>query len=419
MSCRLVGSDGQAHRFLVQAEPLVDDTGAVLRWYGLNTAMDDPANGDVEALEFARRVRSRMKAAADHDLRQPLTALSFLSASLAKRLQDRASHEVLEAMSHAIRSMQSLVEGQLDYSRIEAGVVAPRFVAHPINTSLARLADEFAPLAARKGLGLSVHPCGAWVRTDPALLERMLRNLLSNAIRYTPRGRVVLGCRRRRNAVRIEVWDTGRGISRAELDRIWHEFFRSERSIHEHPGGLGLGLTIVDRLARHLGHRVDVRTHDGAGSCFAIEVPLAEPFSGRFQSEPGSRRFPALAGLPVLVLDDDPMTCRMLELLLGNWQCDVRFARTIEEAESMIDAGDCIPRVMIASFRLKGAASGIVVLHHLLGRLGRGAHGIVLSGEAGPVREREVSLAGYRMLAKPVEPDALHLALSAIMDDPG
>ena len=217
-----------------------------------------------------------MTASANHDLRQPLTALSFLANSLAKRVHDPISQDLLSAMGRAIQSMQNVVDGQLYFDQVDSGQVEPLLVDHHINASLIGLASEFGSMAERKGLGFMLHPSSACIRTDPALLDTILKNLVCNALRYTVEGRVVVGCRRQGEWLRIEIHDTGRGIAADELGLIWQDFFRSSRSVQEYPGGYGLGLAIVRRLANQLGHSIEVTTKPGRGSCFAVKVPLSD-----------------------------------------------------------------------------------------------------------------------------------------------
>ena len=244
--CRLIAADGIAHRFFVRAEPLLDGNGKVANWHGLNTALPEPVDASIHesenAAETIARVKTRMTASANHDLRQPLTALSFLANSLAKRVHDPISQDLLSAMGRAIQSMQNVVDGQLYFDQVDSGQVEPLLVDHHINASLIGLASEFGSMAERKGLGFMLHPSSACIRTDPALLDTILKNLVCNALRYTVEGRVVVGCRRQGEWLRIEIHDTGRGIAADELSLIWQDFFRSSRSVQEIPAVTGLGL---------------------------------------------------------------------------------------------------------------------------------------------------------------------------------
>lgn len=421
---RLLAADGSAPVFVVQAQPLTGGDGAILNWHGINTVVpaDSPAlfHGSEKPSEIMARVRTRMIASADHDLRQPLSALSFLSNSLAKRLHDPISQDLLAAMGRAIQSMQTVVDGQLYFDQVDSGQVQLNLTDHPVNASLVTLANEFSPMAERKGLGFTLHPSSATVRTDPALLDTMLKNLVCNALRYTAEGRVVVGCRRRGDWLRIQVLDTGRGIAAEELGLIWQDFFRSSQSVRSYPGGFGLGLPVVKRLAERLGHTVEVSTTPGRGSCFTIALPLSHraaspaPAGGTAATRP-------LDGLRLLVLTEEATAANAIRLLVEEWGGTVETARTAAEAERLLAGASLPPDAIVADFRLggqSGGAGGIFTMHTLIGGrdhpLKAPVRGFVLSGDDGAVREREIELAGYGMIAKPIDPEALFRALQPI-----
>jgi signal transduction histidine kinase/CheY-like chemotaxis protein len=413
--CRLTAADGMAHRFIVRAEPLLDGNGKIVNWHGLNTALPEPVDAATyeseNAIETIARVRTRMTASANHDLRQPLTALSFLASSLAKRLHDPISQDLLSAMGRAIQSMQSVVDGQLYFDQVDQGQVEPQLIDHHINASLIGLAREFSPMAERKGLGFILHPSSACIRTDPALLDTILKNLVCNALRYTVKGRVVVGCRRQGEWLRIEIHDTGRGIAAEELGLIWQDFFRSSRSVQEYPGGYGLGLAIVRRLANQLGHSIEVTTKPGRGSCFAVKVPLADHAASLAQGGKRAGNGQPLEGMCVLLLDTDPVTASSVQMLVEEWGGTVRTAPSADQAAELLGEAVAPPHVVLADLRFGGAAGGIVMMRQLLARSRHPVQGIILVEENMPVREREIALAGYRMIAKPIAPEALLQAL--------
>lgn len=420
--CRLMGADGAARRFFIRAEPLLDGHGKVANWHGLNTALPEPRDaGDedsentpentVEAVETIARVRSRMTASANHDLRQPLTALSFLAESLAKRLHDPISRDLLASMGRAIQSMRNVVDGQLYFDQVDSGRVEPSLVDHHVNASLIGLASEFNTMAERKGLGFVLHPSSACIRTDPALLDTILKNLVSNALRYTVEGRVVVGCRRQGEWLRIEIHDTGRGIAADELGLIWQAFFRSSRSVQEYPGGFGLGLSIVKRLADQLGHGVEVGTKPGRGSCFSIKVPLANRELSAPQAEKSAAVDRPFEGMRVLLLDRDVTTANSVRLLVEDWGGSVQLMPSAEDAADLLGKDGALPHAVLADLRFGGASGGIVAMRQLLARSEQPIRGIILVEENTPVREREIALAGYRMVEKPIAPDALFHAL--------
>ncbi|UEM20062.1 PAS domain-containing sensor histidine kinase [Skermanella mucosa] len=428
---RLLSADGPARTFVVQAQPLTGEDGAIVNWHGINTAVPADSRPLPHAYEkpseVMARVRTRMVASANHDLRQPLSALSFLSNSLAKRLDDPMSQDLLAAMGRAIQSMQTVVDGQLYFDQVDSGQVQLNLADHPVNASLVALANEFSPLAERKGLGFTLHPSSAIVRTDPTLLDTMLKNLVCNALRYTVEGRVVVGCRRQGDWLRIQVLDTGRGIAAEELGLIWQDFFRSSQSVREYPGGYGLGLSVVKRLAERLGHTVEVTTRPHQGSCFTLTLPLSNrrslpaPDGGRATTRP-------LDGLRLLLLAGEAAAGNAIRLLVEEWGGTVRTVRTAPEAEKLLADASFPPDAIIADFRpggerpgterFGGGASGIFTMHKLIGVRGHPLkaplRGFILSDEDGAVRRREIELAGYGMIVKPVDPEALFRALSQI-----
>ena len=233
--------------------------------------------------------KSRILAAASHDLRQPLQTLNLMRAALAKKIKDKEGLKLIAQLNKTSDVMLSMLDTLLEINQLEAGIVDPEEVEFPINDLLERLRIEFAYHAEARGLRWHVVPCRLGVWSDPRLLEQMLRNLVSNAVKYTERGKILLGCRRRGDKLRIEVWDTGIGIPDEQLRAIFAEFHQPGNPTHNPTLGFGLGLPIVQRLAHVLGHVVEVHSRPGKGSVFAVEVPLGEG-----QQE---RRPPAVIGM--------------------------------------------------------------------------------------------------------------------------
>jgi two-component system CheB/CheR fusion protein len=234
--------------------------------------------------------KSRILAAASHDLRQPLQTLNLMRAALAKKIKDKEGLKLIAQLNKTSEVMLSMLDTLLEINQLEAGIVDPEEVEFPINDLLERLRIEFAYHAEARGLRWHVVPCHLGVWSDPRLLEQMLRNLVSNAVKYTERGKILLGCRRRGDKLRIEVWDTGIGIPDEQLRAIFAEFHQPGNPTHNPTLGFGLGLPIVQRLAHVLGHAVEVHSHPGKGSVFAIEVPLGE---GQQVSSPTGRDWDA------------------------------------------------------------------------------------------------------------------------------
>lgn len=227
------------------------------------------------AAEQAHRAKSRFLAHASHDLQQPLQAIGMFTGILERQPQSGKATALLTDLKAAQRSMRDLLNAILDISKLESGVVTPKPADLPLSPLLDQLEAEFAGQAEAKGLRLRAIPTNAVVRSDPALLERILRNLIANAIRYTETGGVLVGCRTRGDTLWIEVYDTGRGIAEPDRRRIFEEFVQLDRPDRDRSEGIGLGLAIVERLARLLGHPVTVRSAEGRGTVFAVGVPLA------------------------------------------------------------------------------------------------------------------------------------------------
>lgn len=240
-----------------------------------------------EEAERADRAKSRFLAAASHDLRQPLHAMGLFVSTLGQRLKDQEDLALNRKILASLENLNRLFDALLDISRLEAGVVTPRIASFDVSALLEGIALAFSSRAQEAGLELRIVACSAVVKSDPALLESILNNLVSNAIRYTQRGRVLLGCRRRNGIVRIEVWDTGPGIPEGRIRGLFREFQRLRPGGMGPDDGLGLGLAIVDRLSKLLDHPVRVASQPGRGSVFAVEVPLGStlasspPVAGR------------------------------------------------------------------------------------------------------------------------------------------
>jgi two-component system CheB/CheR fusion protein len=240
----------------------------------LNADLESKVAARTADLEAANEAKSRFLSAASHDLRQPLQVLSLLEASLAVKVHDPTARKIVSDMAQGLRVTVGILDSLVEVSQLERGGIKPQLGDFALADLFDSLARELGPALRDKGLELRVVRPRAVVRSDRALLERILRNLLSNAVKYTRTGKVLIGCRHRGADVRIEVWDTGAGIGPEHLGRIFEEFYQVGNPVREAGNGQGLGLTIVARMARLLGHLVSVRSTLGKGSVFTVEVPL-------------------------------------------------------------------------------------------------------------------------------------------------
>ncbi|PWC84023.1 histidine kinase [Azospirillum sp. TSH100] len=402
----------------IRAVALVADAGAA----ALADARAEAAQARADA-ERARTAKGKFLSAASHDLRQPFQAMHLFHHLLSGRLTDPASIELANKLEQAIIGGETLLRALLEVSALEAGLVTAKQQTFPVDDLLAKMLEEFGPEAEAKGLRFNVHPLDAQVISDPVLMERLLRPLLANALRYTLTGGVLLAARRRGDRLRIEVWDTGVGIDPSNHAVIFEDFHQLGNPGRDRKQGLGLGLAIVRRLAQVLGHPVTVRSRPGRGSVFAVEVPLAGndgdrsgDDSGDSEPEPAAGQSSA-AGAPapagtVLVIEDDAMQLEGIGLLLRGWGYAVIPARGIDEACAGLDGGAPVPDLVLSDLRLSGPETGIDAIQAVRARCGRRVPGVIVTGDTDPDRLRIVDRSGIPLVHKPCDPTALRRLLS-------
>lgn len=377
-----------------------------------------------ENAERANTAKSRFIAAASHDLRQPLQALNMFVNVLAEGDHDARTRDVIDRIVGSMEALEGLLNALLDISKLDAGLIVPETVDFPINQLIGQLHEEFRQLAEAKGLRLRVVPSRLFVHSDPVLIERILRNLLANALRYTERGGILVGCRRRRDSLRIEVRDTGIGIPQDQLTKIFHEFHQVDNEAGNRHEGLGLGLAIVDRLASLLGHRIDVSSVPGKGSVFAVEVRLASPAIA--ERKPGPDPVPADAGdALILVIDDEQSILEAMRLQFENWGYRVVTAASCEEALDNLAGEDRTPDLILADYRLRHGETGSGAIRTIRRRLAEDFPGILITGDTAPERLREATESGFDMVHKPIHPTKLRQAVATAIEtrrrnrDPG
>ncbi|HEX6979545.1 MAG TPA: ATP-binding protein, partial [Alphaproteobacteria bacterium] len=300
-------------------------------------------------LEVANKYKSHFLASASHDLRQPLHAMNLFVAQLRTESDPEERDRLIGRIDAAVGAMNELFEALLDMSKLEAGILEPNFTEFPVDRLFKRIETTFADAARKKGLRLVVAPSGAWVRSDFVLLERILFNLVSNAVRYTARGGVVVGGRRRGGQLRIDVCDTGPGIPEEQQRNVFGEFYQLAGA--DRRGGLGLGLAIVDRLGGLLGHPIDLRSRPGRGSRFSVSVPLAAERRRADEASVASAIADPAHGKLVLVIDDDPLVIDGMGGILRSWGCKVLRADSEESALAVVAAQRQRPDLIIADYR--------------------------------------------------------------------
>lgn len=372
------------------------------------------------AAERANAAKSRFLATASHDLRQPLQSLALLQGLLEKSVEGERSQKLVRSFRDTLMSMSGMLNALLDINKIEAGTVYPRIMTCRVNDVLQRLNDEFSYGAMEKGLSLRFVPSSLLVRTDPRLLEQMIRNLMSNALKYTRRGKILLGCRRHEDALTIEIWDSGVGIAAHELQTIFDEYHQAIGDGTDMEAqtdlGLGLGLSIVKRLSTLLGHRIQVRSVSGKGSVFSVHVALGRedvqhaPPPMKRRSQPG----PALHGT-ILVVEDDRKVRSLIEIGLRDEQHLVYAADDGATAMDLVAKGTVAPTLILADYNLPDGANGIDVARRIRSILGRSIPTIILTGDITAEALRILSSEDCLYMPKPVSLGDLLKAIQLLL----
>ncbi|HET8880891.1 MAG TPA: NahK/ErcS family hybrid sensor histidine kinase/response regulator [Solimonas sp.] len=364
--------------------------------------------------ERANLYKTRFVAAAVHDLLQPLNAARMFVSALRHRAPAGEAQTLIDNVDEALSAQDALLAGLLDISRLESGTLEVRRRDLRLDALLDTLAREFGVLARSRGLRLDYVPTRAIVHTDEDLLRRIVQNFLSNAIRYTPRGRIVLGCRRAVDAVRIEVWDTGVGIPDAQRALIFEEFRRLDTGRNAQERGAGLGLAIVERVARLLDHRIALRSWPGRGSVFSVTVPRGDPARVAVAMPPPVAGDDSpLRGLRLWCLDDDARVREATRALLETWGGSVELHADADGAIAAATPGN-VPDLLLLDYRL-GAVDGPDCLPALFARWRRAVPVIVISAERDAALLARARDAGWGFLAKPIRPAALRALISRLV----
>jgi signal transduction histidine kinase/DNA-binding NarL/FixJ family response regulator len=366
-------------------------------------------------LEEANLAKSRFLVAASHDLRQPLHALNLFVAQLRTEKDPAEKSRVIGRIDAAVAAMNELFNELLDMSRLDAGVLVPSISEFPVDQLLKRIEMTFTAAAREKDLRLRVVASGAWVRSDFILLERILLNLVSNAVRYTQAGGIVVGCRRRAGMLQIEVWDSGIGIPEDQQRNIFGEFHQLSTAKQDRRGGLGLGLAIVDRLCRLLDCPIKVTSRLDRGSRFAISVPLTSPLE--LTEHPPQAAVDQAIGKSVVVIDDDALVLDGMRGVLKSWGCSVVTATSEALALAVLSKGERPPDIIISDYRLSDGKTGFDAIERIRRAFGTRIPAFLISGDTAPERLREARASGYYLLHKPVLPITLRAVVSQLLKD--
>jgi signal transduction histidine kinase len=363
--------------------------------------------------ETANRSKTQFFAAASHDLRQPLHAMGLFAAALNEKVKDPQVVNIVSSINASVAALEGLFNELLDISKIDSGVIKPNLTHFALDTVFNRLRDEFAAEAAAKGLRLSVEGGAHAVMSDAVLLERIVRNLVSNAIRYTSAGEVALSARPADSMVRIEVRDTGVGIRPEDQQRIFEEFLQLGNPGRTSKKGMGLGLSIVKRLCGLLGYSVEIASAAGRGSTFGFEVPSGTAVRKGDKVAGAAKAGIDLTGKLVVVIDDEAAIVDGMKALLSGWGMDVIGSLSGDDVIGAIHARGRMPDLIIADYRLAGGAVGIEVIERLRRELDPEIPAVVITGSTAPERIPEAEAGHYDLLLKPLQPDRLRELIGA------
>lgn len=387
---------------------------AVLRLNFEKDALADRLRQEIARAEEANRAKSRFLAAASHDLRQPVHALGMFLGALSGHPMNVEMRRLVEHMERSVEALGSLFTSLLDMSRIEAGVIAHHPQAFALQPLLRRICDDYEAEAQAKGNRLVLGACAQAVYTDPLLLERILRNVISNAVRYTDHGRILAGCRLGER-LRIEIHDTGRGIPLDQQDRVFEEFYQIENPERDRSKGLGLGLAIVKRLALILACPFELTSRPGKGTVFKLSVPRAD-HPGPQAAQAGERWPGAERRGLILVIDDEAPVREAMSSLLSSWGHQVIAAGSCAEMQQKISGLGIRASLIICDHRLRGNENGFEAIRRLRSDCREEVPAMLLTGDTSPDRLAEVTASGLPLLHKPVVNAKLRAAIRHLMN---
>ena len=365
--------------------------------------------------ERANQAKSRFLAAASHDLRQPMQSMFLFAGALRQHVHDnKPGLDLLVMLERGLDTLKGLLDSLLDVSRLDVNVIQPEVGSVRLRPLLDEVGASYVPIAAAKGLSLRIDaPVDVTVHSDGRLLGRMIRNLVENAVRYTERGEVRLECRAVGDKAMVAVRDTGIGIPPDQMERIFEEFHQLHNPERDKARGMGLGLSIVQRLSTILDHPVKVRSEPGVGSCFSFEVPLDTVVRPPVAEE-GAVAARGAGGLAVLV-DDDAIVLLGLRATFEEWGFETVVAGSTEQALERLERVNRVPDLIVADYRLRGGKVGTEAILKIRERVGAAVPGVILTGETGSECARDAAEHGLGIIQKPVTPRHLHAALERLL----
>jgi len=379
----------------------------------------EKAIGDKIAAQAASVAKTRFLATASHDLRQPLQALNLFLSVLSDRDHDETSQEIINRIAQSTQALGELLNVLLDISKLEAGLIVPDLQQLSMGPLLNRLVDEFKDTAEQKGIEFRAVASQAVVISDPVLLENILRNLLTNAVRYTQQGKILLGCRNTENSLRIEVWDTGIGIEEKYQDQIFEEFFQVGNPSRDRQKGLGLGLSIVSKTVDLLGHRIEVRSVEGQGTVFTLEVSKSDQVIVDVKNDMPKPMLKLVKKPFVIVIDDNVDVLDSLKVLLESWDCRVVAVPCIQQSkqgkcescqscDELFGSETPAPELIIADYNLQDGLTGTEAVRVLREHFIAEIPAMLLTGDIKPASLTKIEKSGLPMLHKPINGQRLH-----------
>jgi len=367
--------------------------------------------------ETANRAKTQFFAAASHDLRQPLHAMGLFAAALAEKVRDPGVVDVVHSINASVEALETLFNELLDISKIDAGVIQARPADFALQPLFERLQREFGPEAADRDLDLRFVSTGHCLRSDPVLVERILRNLVANALRYTREGGIVVGCRPRGTRRVLEVRDSGIGIAADHLPKVFDEFYQVGNVERDRRKGLGLGLSIVQRLVALLDGEIAVRSAPGKGTVFSVTLDAGR-VAASSTIQPMVAPTGDLGGARIVVIDDEPTVVAGMDVLLSGWGARVVGSESIEDGLAAIEAESAPPDLLLVDYRLRDGRNGLDGIAAIRARFGDHLPAILITGSTSPdllARAREI---GVHLLSKPVMPAKLRALIGFTLKRP-
>lgn len=388
-----------------------------------NTTLVKELKKQTEQANQSCKDKSRFLASASHDLRQPIHSLSLLTSAITPEVKTTRGKEILHQIVTANDVMLDLLNSLLDISKLDADIIKPKLTMVDINEIIDSLMDEFQEIARANNIELRAKTSIYKVKTDPVLLSTILRNIIQNALLYTPKGKVLISCRKKKDAVLLQVWDTGKGIAKEYQEEVFAEFQQLHNPERDKNKGLGLGLAICKRLSEKLKVKISLKSVVDKGSVFSLEIPLLTTAEiKRCLSEKTPQKFTNVSqnfeNLVVLIIDDNAIVLDAMTALLENWGCHVLTAESVRQTENIAkiqSEHDKKVDVIIADYRLRKNKTGVEAINKFIQIVNYSPPSLLITGDTSPERMQEISSHGFPVLHKPVKEPQLKVVIARLL----